>query len=252
MPALTPYFLMAVLVAFMIGLSKGGLGGTLGALAAPLMALVMPANKVIGLLLPVLMFADVFAVALHWRRWDRRIIILLVPASLVGVIAGTFFLTHVSPNTLKLVLGIITLIFASYKLLESRIHRSVGYQPRDWHGYVAGGVAGFSSTLAHNGGPPASIYLLLQDITPRAFIATSALFFMILNWLKVPFYWRSGLFNFPDLRTIALPVLVLVPIGVWVGRWIGLRLNKRTFEQVIVVLLLCSGILLIYQVATAA
>ncbi len=249
---LTPFLLMAALVAFLIGLSKGGLGGTLGALATPLMALVMPANKVIGLLLPVLMYADLFAVALHWRRWDRRIILLLVPASLIGVIAGTVFLSRVSANTLKLVLGVITLIFAGYKLFESRIHRSVNYQPRDWHGYLAGSVAGFSSTLAHNGGPPASIYLLLQGITPRAFIATSALFFMILNWLKVPFYWRSGLFDFPILRGIALPMLVLVPIGVWVGRWIGLRLNKRTFEQVIVVLLFLSGILLIYQVATAA
>lgn len=252
MPDLTPFLLMAALVAFLIGLSKGGLGGTLGALATPLMALVMPADRVIGLLLPVLMYADLFAVALHWRRWDRRIILLLVPASLIGVIAGAIFLSRVSPNTLKLVLGVITLIFAGYKLFESRIHRSVNYQPRAWHGYVAGSVAGFSSTLAHNGGPPASIYLLLQGITPRTFIATSALFFMILNWLKVPFYWRSGLFDLALLRGIALPMLVLVPIGVWVGRWIGLRLNKRTFEQVIVVLLFLSGILLIYQVTTAA
>lgn len=250
MPDLTPLLLMAALVAFMIGMSKGGLGGTLGALATPLMALVMPANLVIGLLLPVLMYADIFAVAMHWRHWDRKLVLLLIPASLIGVIAGAIFLSRVSPNTLKLVLGIITLLAAGYKLFEGRIHRTIDYRPRDWHGYLAGGVAGFSSTLAHTGGPPASIYLLLQDISPRAFIATSALFFAILNWLKVPFYWRSGLFDFPALRGIAPPVLVLVPLGVWVGRWIGLRLNKHTFERVIVVLLLLSGALLIYQAAS--
>ncbi len=251
MPDLTPYFLMAALVAFLIGMSKGGLGGTLGALATPLMALVMPANKVIGLILPVLIFADLFAVSFHWRRWDRKIILLLVPASVVGVVAGAFFLSRVSPDTLKLTLGVITLIVAAYKLLESRIGRTASYQPRDWHGYLAGAVAGFSSTLAHTGGPPASIYLLMQNISPRVFIATSALFFLILNWLKVPFYWRSGLFDAASLRTMLLPALIFVPSGAWVGRWLGLRMNKQTFEQVIAVLLLFSGILLIYQVVTA-
>ncbi|MCO6452593.1 MAG: sulfite exporter TauE/SafE family protein, partial [Caldilineales bacterium] len=211
------YLVIISLVVFMIGLSKGGLGGTMGALATPLLALIMPANEVIGLLLPVLMYADVFAVALHWRRWDRRLVILLVPASLIGVIVGTFFLNSVSPTTLKLVLGIITLLFAAYRLLEQHIHNYVNYKPRSWHGYVAGGVAGFSSSIAHNGGPPVSIYLLLQDVTPRVFIGTSAIFFLILNWLKVPFYWQAGLFDANALMGVLLPVLILVPVGVWLG-----------------------------------
>lgn len=235
----------------MIGLSKGGLGGTLGALATPLMALVMPANRVIGLLLPVLMLADVFAVAWHWRRWDGRLLRLLLPGSLVGVALGMLFLSRVSPDVLKLALGIITLVFAAYKLLEERVHRRLPYRPADWHGYLAGGVAGFSSTLAHNGGPPASIYLLLQGVSPRAFIATSAVFFAILNWFKVPFYWQAGLFDARLLAQVALPAVALVPAGVWVGRWLGLRLPQRRFEQVIVVLLLLSGLLLIQQATTA-
>lgn len=235
----------------MIGLSKGGLGGTLGALATPLMALVMPANRVIGLLLPVLMLADVFAVAWHWRRWDGRLLRLLLPGSLAGVVLGMLFLSRVSPDVLKLALGIITLVFAAYKLLEERVHRRLPYRPANWHGYLAGGVAGFSSTLAHNGGPPASIYLLLQGVSPRAFIATSAVFFAILNWFKVPFYWQAGLFDARLLAQVALPAVALVPAGVWVGRWLGLRLPQRRFEQVIVVLLLLSGLLLIQQATTA-
>lgn len=235
------------LTAWMIGLSKGGLGGTLGALATPLMALVMPAHQVIGLLLPVLMFADVFAVAFHWGYWERRLLLLLLPGSLVGVILGTLFLSRVSPHVLKLTLGLITLIFAVYKLGEGRIQRRLPYRSAAWHGYLAGGVAGFSSTLAHNGGPPASIYLLLQGISPRAFIATSAVFFAILNWLKVPFYWQAGLFDARLLAQVVLPAVALVPTGVWVGRWLGLRLPQRRFEQVIVFLLLVTGLLLVYQ-----
>ena len=60
------FLLMLALVMFMIGLAKGGLGGNLAALATPMMALVMPVNQVIGLILPILMVADIFAVALHW------------------------------------------------------------------------------------------------------------------------------------------------------------------------------------------
>ena len=59
---------MIIFVAFLISLSKGGLGGMLGALATPMLAVVMPANQVLGLLLPILLLADVFAVALHWQN----------------------------------------------------------------------------------------------------------------------------------------------------------------------------------------
>ncbi|MBK5107995.1 MAG: TSUP family transporter [Anaerolineales bacterium] len=77
---------------------------------------------------------------------------------------------------------------------------------------IAGTITGFSSALAHTGGPPVSIYLLLQDVTPRVFIATSAIFFFLLNWIKVPYYWCAGLFDFQQLWQIAW-LLPLVPLG---------------------------------------
>jgi len=236
---------MAALVAFIIGLSKGGLGGTLGALATPLMALVMPPEQVVGLLLPILMFADVFAVALHWRRWDRRLVWLLIPGSIVGVTIGTFFITNVPTEVFKVALGIIVLIFAAYKAFESRILKYFNYQPRNWHGILAGTVAGFSSALAHTGGPPVSIYLLLQGITPGIFVATSALFFLILNWIKVPYYYYAGLFHFGLLWQIAW-ILPLVPLGVWVGRRFSERVPRQVFDKIILVLLVISALLLIF------
>jgi uncharacterized protein len=113
------FFLMTAVVAFLVGLSKGGLGGTLGALATPLMALVMPADQVIGLVLPILMFADIFAVALHWGNWNRRLVILLIPGAIAGVTIGTFFITNAPTETLRKALGIIILIFTIYKFSRS-------------------------------------------------------------------------------------------------------------------------------------
>lgn len=237
--------LLVAAVAFLIGLSKGGLGGTAGALATPLLALVLPADEVIGLILPILMLADIFAVALHWGHWNRKLVLLLIPGALIGVIIGTVLITNAPTETLRTLLGIIVLIFALYKIFEKRILRTLEYKSRDWHGIVAGTITGFSSALAHTGGPPVSIYLLMQEVSPRVFIATSALFFFILNWIKVPFYFYADLFDFETLKQIAW-ILPLVPIGVVTGRWLARRFDRSTFEQIIVVLLLVNALLLIF------
>jgi uncharacterized membrane protein YfcA len=235
---------MAALVAFLIGLSKGGLGGTAGALATPLMALVLPPEAVIGLILPILMLADIFAVALHWGGWNKKLILLLLPGAIIGITIGTFFITNAPTETLRTLLGIIVLLFALFKVFEKRILNIFTYQPRNWHGLVAGVITGFSSALAHTGGPPVSIYLLMQKVTPAVFIATSALFFFIVNWIKVPYYAYAGLFDWVELRRI-IWVLPLVPLGVWTGRWLAYRINRQTFENIIVILLFINGVLLI-------
>ena len=235
---------VTAIVAFLIGLSKGGLGGTAGALATPLMALVLPADKVIGLILPILMLADIFAVALHWGRWNGKLILLLLPGAIVGVTIGTVFITNAPTETLRKFLGVIVLIFALYKIFEKRILSWFSYESRNWHGILAGTITGFSSALAHTGGPPVTIYLLMQKVTPVVFIATSALFFFILNWIKVPYYFFADLFDFEQLRQIAW-LLWLVPLGVVVGRWLAYRFDRETFENVIVGLLFINGLMLI-------
>jgi len=149
----TILFIVAAFVAFLIGLSKGGLGGTAGALATPLMALVLPADKVIGLILPVLMLADIFAMALHWGKWNSKLVLLLLPGAIVGVTIGTIFITNAPTETLRTLLGVIVLIFAVYKIFEKKILSVFTYKSKNWHGLVAGTITGFSSALAHTGGP---------------------------------------------------------------------------------------------------
>jgi hypothetical protein len=134
------FFFMAAVVAFLIGLSKGGLGGLLGALAVPMMALVIPAREVIGLVLPLLMFADIFAVALHWKHWDRRLVLLLIPGAVVGVTIGMLFIRNAPTRALRRFLGIIVLAFTAYKLLENCILAALKYEGRSWHGLLAGSV----------------------------------------------------------------------------------------------------------------
>jgi len=240
------FFLMTALVCILIGLSKGGLGGLLGTLTTPMMALVMPPDQVVGLLLPLLMFADVFSVISYWKRWKWRLVLLLLPGGVVGVTLATFFLTHSPTRTLRIGFGIIVLAFTLYKIFEKYILRWLPYQGRDWHGLLAGILAGFSSGLAHAGGPPATIYLLLQKVTPIEFNATSVLFFAILNWIKVPYYLYAHLFNLQSILQI-IWLAPIIPVCVVIGRWAAGKTNRQLFERIIVVLLLITGLLLLFE-----
>jgi uncharacterized membrane protein YfcA len=95
------------------------------------------------------------------------------------------------------------------------------------------------------GGPPISIYLLLQNVTPRVFIATNALFFAIVNWIKVPYYLYAGLFDFALLLQM-LWMLPLVVVGVWLGRWGAAKINSQTYEKLILSLLIFSALFFIF------
>jgi hypothetical protein len=239
------FLLMLVAVTFLISLSKGGLGGMAGTLSAPLMSLVMPVNQVLGLLLPIMLLADVFSIIMHWQRWNGRLVRLLLPGAVVGVTIGTYFIVNVSPYVLKIGLAVISILFVIYKVLEKRILGSTKYQERNWHGWLAGTTAGFTSAMAHSGVPPISIYLMLHDVSPRVFIATSVLFYAILNWIKVPYYYFTGMFDFQRLWQIAW-VFPIVPFGVWFGRWLVTKVSKNIFDNIILVLLVITALLLIF------
>ena len=232
---ITLYFVVG-LCALIIGIGKGGLGAAFASLATPILVLVLPVNQVLALLLVFQMVADVFAVGAHWKRWDSKLALLLIPGAFVGVAIGTLFITNVSPQVLRSALAVVILLFAAYKVFERRILGTVVYRPRRWHSVAAGSISGFTSAIANNGGPPVTIYLLMQNLQPRVFIATTALFFLILNYIKVPFYLYADLFNWQLLRSVAW-LLPLAPIGVWIGRAFVLRVNKDVYDRVILVFL---------------
>lgn len=245
-PQETLLYAAVALAFFLVGLSKAGLGGTLGFLITPMLALVMPLNKAVGLMLPVLIVADILTLSVYWRRWEVRYLWVLFGGAVIGITLATLMMANFPLETLRKGLGLLVLIFVSYRLLERRILNSLNYQPRRWHGILAGSLAGLTSTLAHAGGPTIAIYLLLQNIPPATFIATSVLFFAVLNWIKVPYYYSAGLFDF-SLQLQFIWLMPMLPLGVWIGRRLVNRVNKKLFDGIILGLLLASGLLLLMQ-----
>lgn len=230
--------LVMLAVALLIGLAKGGFGA-LGPLVVPLLATQMPVSDAIGLALPLLIVGDWPAVRFYWRKWDGRHIRLLLPGALPGIVLGLLLLTALSDDALRRTLGVFTLLIAAYKVASDML-TSVRYTHHDWHGRAAGAASGFASALANAGGPPITSYLLLQSLTPTVFVATNAIFFAVVNLLKLPFFLGSGVLDL-DLLARYVWVVPLIPLGVWVGRGLITRINRRVFEALVLIGLLWTG-----------
>lgn len=231
---------------FLVGLSKGGLGGPLPVgLVLPLLALVMDPRTAMPLTTPFLIFADWFALRLYWGKWDMKQMKLMLPAAIVGIVMGGFFLASMSSALLRVLIAIFTLLVVVYKLLANRL-ASIQYNHQNWHGLLAGWLTGFASTIANTGGPAFTVYLLLQKLPPIDFIGTATLFFAIVNLLKVPVFLQQNLLDLQVLLSVvwALPI---VPLGVWVGKMALTRIDALWFERMMIGLLLLSVVLLLFS-----
>src|ERR1700752_2305171 len=238
---------VAVIIAilgFMIGLAKGGFGG-LGALLTPILSLVLPVATAVGVLLPMLMVGDAFAVYMYWKEWDFDLVKRMLPAGIIGALAGTALLSWLSPDGLRIILGIFVLVLVAYKFVSDQI-QALRYEPKPWHAPAAGLLAGVASGMFNNGGPAFSSYLLLQKLKARPFIATSAIYFALLNLIKVPGFLYTGVLDLPLLFSLWW-LFLFIPVGIWVARVTLTRLSPSAFEWIIIVLLIFSSLWLFWQ-----
>ncbi len=242
-PEVTAGVVIAVVsAAFLVGLSKGGVGG-LGPVVTLLVATALPTKVAVGLLLPILMVGDLNAVVAHWGKWSRSAVLALLPGGLFGVGVASLFLRSMSERALELFIVAISLAFAAYRIGEPRL-RSAPLEIRPVHGVAAGVTAGITSTIAHVGGPPVQVYLLGRRLEPREFVATSAIVFTVINWTKVPGYLAADLFDIALIRKL-WPVVFAIPPGIVIGRWFVTRVSAAVFDTLILVSLIIGALLLL-------
>lgn len=237
-----------ILAALLIGLSKGGLGGPVPvALVTPLLSLVMPAAQAVGIVLPLLMVGDIFALWVYWRRWDTRQIRLLLPMAVIGVAMGSLLLASLAQQDvlLRRILGAFTLAVVLYKVAGERL-RGVQYQPQSWHDWLVGWLSGFGSALANVGAPPFTAYMLLKNVTPVVFIANTTLLFAIVNAIKLPGILLMGVVDVAQIINV-LWVLPLIPPGIWLGRKFVDWVDPKVFEQLMIVLLTAASLALLFS-----
>lgn len=240
------FYLVAGTAVILVGLAKGGFAG-LGAAAMPLLALVMDPVAGAGMLLPILMAQDVVSVWAFRKDFDRRTLLLTVPGATVGIFAGWWLASAINADTVRGFVGVIALVFGSYRLLPvlGVQLRLAGPAP-EWIGVVMGGVSGFTSQIAHAGGPPFQIWALSRNFPHLMFIGTSSIFFAIINWMKVPAYVALGQFNTENMTLTA----IFMPLAI-VSTLAGVKLVKHVsperFNMIIQLLMVAVGMELIRQ-----
>lgn len=248
LPVYPPQFwLAAIVTALLIGVSKAGFGGGPGVIATPLLSLVMPVPEAAALLLPILLLADVFAVRHYYDQVDKPSLRALLPGALLGILLGAIFFRQFSDQerVLKLGIGVIALAFVLYQAVRSRILQVVEQKrPSPTIGFILGTTSGFVSTLAHVGGPPMMIYMLPQKLPRNLFVGTTAVFFFIVNLVKLIPYALLGLLVVGNLTVMFLLLPVLF-IGTRLGVWLNKRFSEVWFNRVVYVILLLVGLQLV-------
>lgn len=243
-----PWFYAAAIPAvLMFGISKGGFGGGLGVAAVPLMALTISPVQAAAILLPILCVMDIVAV---WKFRGKCVwpeLRILVPASLLGILVGTLLFGYMSAEIVRLMVGTVAVVFTLHYWASKWRSNSAALQNYPLVlGWLGGSIAGFTSFIAHSGGPPVSMYLLRRPLDRTAFAATSIVFFAVVNYAKlIPYTWLGQL-NTDNLATSAA-LVVLAPIGVLTGAWLHKRVSDRAFFAIAYALLLIVGMKLIYD-----
>ena len=228
---------LMVLGALLAGFSKTGIPG-MGILFVGIFVNVLPVRQATGVVLPMLILGDMFAVALYRRHAQWGHLWRLLPATVAGVVLGWFVLRSLDDRGTARLVGLIMLIMLAVHLWRKARAgtevEAVGHAPR-WFSALTGLLAGFATQVANAAGPVMSLYLLSMRLPKLEFLGTGAVFFMLINWFKVPFMVQLGMINRETLF-LNLWLAPAVIAGALVGRGILARINQKAFESAALVL----------------
>ncbi len=240
-------WVLALLGVLIVGVSKGGFGGSLGVVGVPFLAVAIPINQAAAVMLICLIVMDITGI-FGWKgSWCWRQLTRLLPAAGLGVCLGAVSFHALSENALQIMIGLIGLVFAvQWWIKHLNIVEGSGRAiPGAWHTRFWSMVAGFTSFSVHAGGPPLQVALLPQRLEPAIYTATTVIFFAFVNIIKVlPYYWLDQ-FSSKVLWT-ALVLAPLCPLAVWLGIYLNKRVSALWFYRVCYFgLVISSGRLLI-------
>jgi uncharacterized protein len=237
------FYAVAVPAVLLMGLSKSGFLSGFGALSTAMIALTVPVPQAAAIMLPLLAVMDATGVQRLWRECDRAMLKLLMPPALVGIVMGFALFRAVSTPTVSGLLGVLTLAFLVQRRLKATLSSVQTSKP--WARLMAA-TSGFTSFVAHAGGPPMMAYVLPLKLAPITMTATMAVLFAVINAAKWVPYFFLGLMDWQNLST-SLLLLPVAPLGVWAGVWLTRRVKSTVFYNMADVGMLIVGCKLLWD-----
>ena len=245
-----PYFyVLAVVGVLLTGISKGGFAGAFGGMAVALMCLRIAPQQAAAIMLPVLLAMDAFGLFAFFRNIDRKVLMTMLPGGIAGTVLGTVTFGALDVHVVRILVGVIAVSFPLMVWLRVGA-RASATQPSHIKGFFSGTGAGYASFVAHTGAPPALIYLMPLQLDKQRLVATNAVFFAFINFIKIPPYFALGQFSFANLST-ALALCLLAPIGVKLGMWLNGKVSAEMIYRIGRIGLFCTGCKLLYDGLTA-
>jgi uncharacterized membrane protein YfcA len=238
------FYAVSIPAVLLLGVSKSGFGAGFGSLAVPLMALAVTVPQAAAILMPVLLVMDMLGLAAFRKHFDLKLIRFLVPWGLLGTLVGTFSFKLLDARLVAGVVGVFTLVFLAQRLLFPP--KPDSSHPPKWLGAILTTMSGFTSFIAHAGGPPVNAYVIPMRLPPLVFAATMSVFFTVLNLSKwIPYAWLGLL----DTRNMATSVALLpfAPIGVWVGVKLAHRIKPVLFYRLVYIGMFLTGVKLVWD-----
>jgi uncharacterized membrane protein YfcA len=240
---ITPW-ICGIAAAFIAGLAKTGIPGT-GILTVPLLVMVFPAKLAVGATLPMLIAADLFAVAFYRQhaQWDR--LWRLFPYVTLGIIGGAFALNHLESKELQPLLAILIIVLVALEWVRSFFGLWKNVPHTKGFTLVMGTLAGFATTFGNVAGPIMNIYLISIGLDKDKFMGTSAWYFCIFNLVKFPIFLGLGMITTSTL-SFNLTMIPFIAIGAFSGKWILPYISQELFKKIALFLAIAGAIKLLF------
>jgi uncharacterized membrane protein YfcA len=238
-----PFFYLCAIPAILIfGMAKGGFGGGIAVVSVPLMSLAISPVQAAAILLPILLVMDAVALWSFRGQWDKANLKIILPGAMVGIVIGSIGFRYLSEDMIRILIGLIAVVFCLNYWFKPATQTQRG--PDRLRGTVWGAVAGFTSFGIHAGGPPINIYLLPQRLEKSLLMGTIAIFFAVVNAVKMIPYGLQGSFDHSNLLTAAI-LMPVAPIGVRLGFYLLHKVSEIIIYRICYFFLFIVGIKLL-------
>jgi len=213
--------------ASLIGFTKAGISG-FGIIVVPIFANIFESRLSVGILLPVLIFGDFFAVWYYHRHGRWNYIIRLFPPVAIGIFLGVVIGKNIPSYFFKVLIGIIIIVGIVLTFVREYFDLNRNKMPKSiLFSIIVGIFAGFFTMIGNAAGTIMTLYFLSMGLTKYEFIGTRAWYFMIVNLFKVPLhiiFWKTITF-----KTFMIDILLLP--GILIGALLGIYLVKKIPEK---------------------